>query len=152
MPRNTRSFVIAAVVGAAVVGCSKSDSAKGAARDSSTPAAAPAVTSGTVQPDPGGKIITVQMITDATGNYFKPKDISARKGDLIRYTLGQGVHNVDFLPDSNAGKRGLPKASDMLQLPGQTFDVLVSWDAGKYYFQCDPHALLGMRGFVTVEP
>ena len=152
MPSPTRSFVIAAVVGATLVGCSKSDSAKSTAADSSASAAAPAAASGAVQPDPGGKIITVQLITDATGNYFKPKDILARKGDLIRYTLGQGVHNVDFLPDSNGGRKGLPKASDMLQLPGQTFDVLVSWDAGKYYFQCDPHALLGMRGYVTVEP
>ncbi|CAN5909170.1 hypothetical protein BH11GEM1_BH11GEM1_09310 [soil metagenome] len=151
MRSSTRSFVIAVVVGAALVGCSSSESAKSTA-DSSTSASAPAAASGVVQPGPGGKIITVELITDATGNYFKPKDISARKGDLIRYTLGQGVHNVDFLPDSNPGKSGLPKASDMLQLPGQTFDVLVSWDAGRYYFQCDPHALLGMRGYVTVAP
>ncbi len=152
MRSSTSSFVTAVVVGAALVGCSRSDSAKGTTADSSASAAAPAAVSGALQPGPGGKIITVELITDATGNYFKPKDISARKGDLIRYTLGQGVHNVDFLPDSNAGKKGLPKASDMLQLPGQTFDVLVSWDAGKYYFQCDPHALLGMRGYVTVAP
>ena len=146
-----RSFVIAAVGGAALMGCSRSDSAKGNTADSSASATAPAA-GGAVQPGAGGKIITVALVTDATGNYFKPKDISARKGDVIRYTLGQGVHNVDFLPDSNPGKNGLPKTSDMLQLPGQTFDVLVSWDAGTYYFQCDPHALLGMRGTVTVAP
>ena len=152
MRSHTCSFVLAAVVGIALMGCSRSDGAKGTATDSSASTSAPAAASGAVQPGPGGKIITVEMITDATGNYFKPKDIAARKGDLIRYTLRQGVHNVDFLADSNAGKSGLPKASDMLQLPGQTFDVLVSWAAGKYYFQCDPHALLGMRGYVTVAP
>ena len=147
-----RSFVTAAVVAVALMGCSRSDSTKGTTADSSSSASAPAAANGAVQPGPGGKIITVALITDPTGNYFKPKDISARKGDVIRYTLGQGVHNVDFLPDSNPGKSGLPKASDLLQLPGQTFDVLVSWDAGTYYFQCDPHALLGMRGKVTVAP
>ena len=152
MRSHTGSFVMATVVGAALMACSRGDSTKGTAADSSASASAPAAASGAVQPGPGGKVIPVEMITDATGNYFKPKDISARKGDLIRYTLGQGVHNVDFLPDSNVGKSGLPKASDMLQLPGQTFDVLVSWDAGRYYFQCDPHALLGMRGYVTVAP
>lgn len=99
-----------------------------------------------------GRVIVVEAYSDANGNYFKPAEVVAKKGDIVRFTLKMGVHNVDFLPDSNSGKAGLPKASDMLQLPGQTFDVLVSWDAGKYYFQCDPHALLGMRGYVTVEP
>jgi plastocyanin len=41
--------------------------------------------------------------------------------------------------------------SDFLQLPDQTYDLLVSLAPGKYYFQCDPHALLGMIGHVEVE-
>lgn len=121
------------------------DAATGAAAVES---AAPA---GPQTPDPGGKVITVQLITDETGNYFKPKDIEAHRGDVIRYTVGMGVHNVDFLPDSNVGKSGLPKASDMLQLPGQTFDVKVTFAPGKYYFQCTPHAALGMHGYLEVE-
>ena len=106
--------------------------------------AAPSVT-------PTGKIITVEMYTDGTGNYFKPKEIEAHRGDIVRFVLKSGVHNVNFLPDSNPGKTGLPKASDFLQLPGQEFDVLVSMAPGKYYFQCDPHALLGMIGELEVE-
>jgi plastocyanin len=39
----------------------------------------------------------------------------------------------------------------MLQLPGQTYDVLVNFPKGKYYFQCDPHAALGMKGHLEVE-
>jgi plastocyanin len=39
----------------------------------------------------------------------------------------------------------------MLQLPGQTYDVLVRMPAGSYYFQCDPHAALGMRGHLIVK-
>lgn len=61
------------------------------------------------------------------------------------------MHNVHFLPDSNAGKAALPPASDMLQMPGQTYDVNVSFEPGRYYFQCDPHALLGMKGHLKVE-
>jgi plastocyanin len=61
------------------------------------------------------------------------------------------VHNVNFLPDSNRVKTGLPTASEMLQLPGQTFDVKVTLPPGRYYFQCDPHALLGMIGRLEVE-
>ena len=90
-----------------------------------------------------GKVIEVGMFTDAEGNYFTPKHIEAHRGDIVRFVLKSGVHNVNFVPDSNPGKSGLPKASDFLQLPGQEFDVVVSMAPGKYYFQCDPHALLG---------
>lgn len=100
---------------------------------------------------PTGKVIVVELFTDEKGNYFKPNKLEAHRGDLIRFTLGAGVHNVHFLPDSNPGKRDLPPASDMLQLPGQTYDLLVSFEPGKYYFQCDPHALLGMTGRLEVE-
>ena len=106
--------------------------------------AAPSVT-------PTGRVITVEMYTDGTGNYFKPKEIEAHRGDIVRFVLKSGVHNVNFLPDSNPGKTGLPKASDFLQLPEQTYDVLVSFAPGHYYFQCDPHALLGMVGKLEVE-
>ena len=101
---------------------------------------------------PTGKIIVIELITDETGNYFKPKEVEAHVGDVLRFTLGIGVHNVHFLADSNPGVPNLPAASDMLQLPGQTFDVPVTFAPGKsYYFQCDPHALLGMKGHVKVE-
>jgi plastocyanin len=123
------------------------------AATSASPPPAPAAETpaGPQTPDAGGKVITVELITDETGNYFKPKKLEAHQGDVIRYTLTQGVHNVDFLPDSNPGKAGLPKASDLLQLPGQTFDVKVTFAPGQYYFQCDPHAALGMRGRLDVE-
>jgi len=65
--------------------------------------------------------------------------------------LKAGVHNVHFLPDSNTIKTGLPPASDLLQLPEQTYDLVVSMQPGKYYFQCDPHAALGMKGHLEVE-
>ncbi|HET9065089.1 MAG TPA: plastocyanin/azurin family copper-binding protein [Gemmatimonadales bacterium] len=99
-----------------------------------------------------GDTIVVEMFTDAEGNYFKPANITVKRGDVIRYTLGMGVHNVHFPADSNVGVTGLPPMSDMLQLPGQTFDVVVAMPAGgTYFYQCDPHALLGMVGHVTVE-
>jgi plastocyanin len=116
------------------------------------PAAVPAAAPGDPQtPDPGGKVITVEMITDATSNAFKPADFEAKKGDVIRYTLSVGAHNVHFLPDSNPKGAGLPdQPGQILQLPGQTWDVKVTWEPGRYFFQCDPHALLGMVGHVTV--
>jgi plastocyanin len=85
-------------------------------------------------------------------DYFTPNKLEAKKGDVIQFTLKVGVHNVHLLPDSNPGKAGLPPASDLLQLPGQTYDFKVGLAPGTYYFQCDPHAALGMQGRLTVTP
>jgi plastocyanin len=112
---------------------------------------APAPASAGASVKPTGKVIVVELFTDEKGNYFKPAKFEAHRGDLIRFTLAAGVHNVHFLADSNPGKQGLPPASDMLQLPGQTYELLVSFAPGKYFFQCDPHALLGMVGHLEVE-
>ena len=117
-----------------------------------TSAGAPAATSGgEVKPSGGGKVIVVEATSDEKGNYFTPNDIEAHRGDVLRFTLKLGVHNVHFLPDSNPGKKDLPPASEMLQLPGQTIDIPVNFAEGKYYFQCDPHAALGMKGHLEVE-
>lgn len=113
--------------------------------------ATPTTATANPTPAPGGKTIVVEMHTDETGSFFKPNKFEAKKGDVISFKLMTGVHNVHFLPDSNPGKSGLPPASDMLQLPGQTVDIPVAMAKGKYYFQCDPHAALGMVGHVEVE-
>ena len=138
-------LAFAACVAIVTAACSKdtaNTNASGAPAAGQAPAGGPAA---------AGRTIVVEAYTDASGNYFKPSDVSAKKGDVIRFTLKMGVHNVHFLPDSNAGKTGLPPASDMLQLPDQTYDVPVTFAAGRYYFQCDPHALLGMKGHLTVS-
>lgn len=114
----------------------------------SAAAAAPA---GPQTPDAGGKIDSVGMYTDATGNYFKPKDFTVHQGDVIRFVLESGVHNASFPADSNKGVSGLPAASEYLQIPGQTYDVKVTFAPGSYYYQCDAHALLGMVGRIKVE-
>ncbi|MEP6731676.1 MAG: plastocyanin/azurin family copper-binding protein [bacterium] len=151
---SQRLFVAASLFTLGVVAACGGD--KSAAKDTAaappSPSASSAPGGAAPSPGPGGKIIVVQLITDGTGNRFEPNTIAAKKGDLIRYTLQAGVHNVHFLADSNPGKSGLPAASDLLQLPGQTYDVLVSFAPGTYYFHCDPHALLGMKGHLTVAP
>ena len=138
---------------ASIVACGGSAANK--TDSSAAPAAAPSATtaaSGPQTPDPGHKVIVVEAMTDEQGNnVFKPAKLEAHRGDVLRFALKSGVHNVHFLPDSNPGKSGLPAASDMLQIPGQTYDVKVTFEPGHYYFQCDPHALLGMKGKLEVE-
>ena len=115
------------------------------------PTAAPA-SGGPLTPAPGGEVIKIEMITDERGNNrFVPAEFEAHQGDVLRFTLSAGVHNVHFLPDSNKSADKLPAASPLLQLPGQTWDIAVEFKPGRYYFQCDPHALLGMVGWVEVE-
>ncbi|HKT07882.1 MAG TPA: hypothetical protein VJR24_08305, partial [Gemmatimonadaceae bacterium] len=118
-------FVGAAALAALVgtVACGGNAPASGESTAASptvaAPAAAPAA-AGPQTPDPGRRVITVQLIADDKGSRFEPSEIEAHRGDVIRFTLSLGVHNVDFLPDSNPGAQGLPAPSDMLQLAGQT--------------------------------
>ena len=128
----------------AIAACSKSD--KPAGDDAESPTSAT-----TSAPAAGGKAIEVKLITDDAGSRFEPSKIEAHQGDVVKFVLQVGVHNVHFLPDSNPRKANLPPASDMLQLPGQTYELPITLAPGHYYFQCDPHAALGMIGHLEVE-
>lgn len=109
------------------------------------PSAAPSSAAAT------GDTIRIEAYSDGTGNYFKPNKVEAHPGDVLHFVLKSGVHNVHFLPDSNTIKTNLPPASDMLQLPDQAYDLVVNFERGHYYWQCDPHAMLGMKGTLEVE-
>jgi plastocyanin len=137
---------------AALAACGGGDAGSSGEPAQASPASSPAAAGGPQTPDPGRKVITVEMLTDEQGNnIFRPANLEAHQGDVLRFTLVSGVHNVNFVADSNPGKAGLPAPSQFLQLPGQTHDIKVTRSAGKYYFHCDPHALLGMRGWLEVE-
>ena len=123
-----------------VTACGGGDSVKSTPADS----AAPDVKA-------TGNIITVQMVTDEKGSYYDPSTIEASRGDVIRFTLKAGVHNVSFPDSLNSIKDGLPKSSDFLQLPGQEYDLPVSMRPGTYQFHCDPHAALGMKATLVVK-
>jgi plastocyanin len=145
--RNSAYRLVSLFALAAAIGCSteKKESSEGKEGGEKHEE----VAAGAVKPT--GDTVRVELYSDATGNYFKPNEIEAKQGDVISYKMVVGVHNVHFLPDSNTIKTGLPPASDLLQLPGQTYDLLVTLAPGKYYFQCDPHAALGMKGHLKVE-
>ena len=149
--KNRMTFALA-IAAFGVVACSGEKKESSESEESTPAAAAASATPGVETPDEGRKVIVVKLTTEADGtNRFDPAELEAHRGDVLRFTLGMGVHNVDFLPDSNTVKTGLPPASPMLQLPGQTYDIKVTMEEGRYYFQCDPHALLGMRGHLKVE-
>ena len=149
MTRTTIRSIAAALVLTGLAACGGE---KPEARDNDDHDRAPAANDAAPgAPAPTGKVIEIKAITDDQGNRFEPADIEADPGDVLRIVLVSGVHNINFLPDSNPGKSGLPAPSDLLQLPGQTLDIPVTFAPGHYYFQCDPHAALGMVGSLEVE-
>jgi plastocyanin len=100
------------------------------------------------------KVIEVHMATSADGasGRFKPAHVTAKNGDTVRFiTDGRSVHNVSFPPSENPGRRTLPELGPYLTSPGQSYDLVVDLDAGTYHFQCDPHAILGMKGVLRVR-
>ena len=151
--RTAATLIGMVVLVAACHGKENDDHQGSAAAAPAATAAAPenTLSSTPLTPAPGRKVIVVKANTDANGSSFQPSEIEAERGDVIRFTLQAGVHNVDFLPDSNPKVAGLPAPSDMLQLPGQTLDFAVTLPKGTYYFQCDPHSALGMKGHLKVE-
>jgi plastocyanin len=149
-----RKLFAVGVLGAALVACGGAkDEADEAAADVDTAAAVattPAPEQGAT-PAAGGSVIEVKMIDENGVGRFDPAEVTAKAGDVIRYTLVSGVHNVNFAADKNPGKSGLPAASAFITTPGQTYDVAVNMPAGEYNFQCDPHVAMGMVGKLTVQ-
>jgi plastocyanin len=108
-------------------------------------------TGGAPDIQPTGQVHTVLMITDEKGSYYSPSTIEASRGDVVRFTLKSGVHNVSFPDSLNTIKDALPKSSDFLQLPGQEYDLPVSMRPGTYQFHCEPHAALGKKATLNVK-
>ena len=144
--KNYVGIVLTLISAVVIAGCSGEKNENESAEHPAQPPAAPAPSAAAT-----GDTILIEAWTDGTGNFFKPNKVEAHPGDVLRYVLKAGVHNIHFLPDSNTIKTGLPAASELLQLPGQTYDLVVTMAPGDYYFQCDPHAALGMKGTLEVE-
>ncbi len=102
-------------------------------------------------PQAAGRVIEVRMVTDEKGNYFDPAEITAKQGDVLRFRLVTGVHNVSFSATGDAGGAGLPQPSSLLDSAGQTLDVPVRLAPGEYAFRCDPHMPFEMVGKLTVQ-
>ena len=64
-----------------------------------------------------GKVIIVEAYSDEKGNYFKPNEIAAHRGDIVRFTLKAGVHNVHFLQTPIRGRRACPRRATCSSSP-----------------------------------
>jgi plastocyanin len=133
----------------------------------STPAAAPAggAAAGAVAAAPAtGTTHEVKMIGDATGYKFDPANITIKSGDAVKYIMvSGGPHNVAFQNISDATVRAQLDANmpgqhmgelsgPMVMQPNEPYTVsFANVPAGKYDYQCTPHAAMNMKGTVTVQ-
>jgi plastocyanin len=148
------------------------NAANAPATSATTPAAAPAATpaagapaGGAVAPAPiTGTTHEVKMYGDAKGYRFEPATLTIKSGDGVKYTLVDGgPHNVNFLNvtdpavkaqlDANMpGQKMGELNGPMIMQPNEAYTVSFGKiPAGKYDYQCVPHAALGMKGSITVQ-
>lgn len=173
-----RFYGIALLAGAAVLGAcggeNKSATDTAAANAAATTPATPAATTpaATTTPAAGavamapatGTTHEVKMIGDATGYKFEPANITVKSGDAIKFIMVTGgPHNVAFsgitdaavkaqldanMPGQHMGELSGP----MLMQPNEAYIVsFAKVPAGKYEFNCVPHAAMNMKGEVTVQ-
>jgi plastocyanin len=112
--------------------------------------------SASVTPDAGGQVHEVSMVTTQGGasGEFQPKTLNVKKGDVIRWTMADGVvmHNVSFTQaDANPAGFTAPADSPFLTQQGQTFEYKVDLAPGTYNYVCVPHEMMGMTGSITVS-
>ena len=103
---------------------------------------------------PAGTVHTVRMLTTNGGasGVFEPAEITVKRGDTVRWIQEEtgAAHNVSFAPAINQGIANLPPQSPYLTTAGQTYDLVMDMEPGTFNYQCDPHAMMGMVGKVTV--
>jgi plastocyanin len=115
-----------------------------------------AAAGGSVTPDAGGQIHEVAMVSTQGGasGEFQPKTLNVKKGDVVRWTMADGVvmHNVSFTQaDGNPAGYAAPADSPFLTQQGQTFEYKVDLAPGTYNYVCVPHEMTGMVGSITVS-
>ena len=106
----------------------------------------------------------VKMIGDAKGYRFEPADLTIKQGDAIKFIMvSGGPHNVAFLnltdPTTKAqlnanmpGQHMAEDSSPLLMNPNEAYTVsFAKIPAGKYDYDCTPHAAMGMKGSITIQ-
>jgi plastocyanin len=130
--------------------------------DAGTPAAGAA---GAVAAAPAtGTTHEVKMIGDAKGYRFEPADFTIKQGDAVKFIMvSGGPHNVAFLnltdPTTKAqlnanmpGQHMAEDSSPLLMNANETYTIsFAKIPAGKYDYDCTPHAAMGMKGTITVQ-
>jgi plastocyanin len=85
---------------------------------------------------------------------FDPATFTAERGDTLQFVqLANTMHNVRFKTSPNGANLGRAAVSRYLSSPGQTYSIVVDsrFADGTYEIVCDPHGMMGMHAFLTVQ-
>lgn len=89
----------------------------------------------------GTKSVTVEVGPKGSENTFEPAAIKISRGTTVVWKwIGTGSHNV--VATDEVFNSGSPETSGSFE---HTFEK-----SGTYYYYCDPHKALGMKGAVEV--
>ena len=104
----------------------------------------------------GPHTIVVQLV-DRPGSIpygFEPSTFSAQHGDTIRFVqAASAMHNVHFKSAPKGARLGSAAVSNYLTTKGQSTSIVIDgrFSPGKYEIVCDPHEMIGMHAFLTVQ-
>ena len=85
---------------------------------------------------------------------FEPATFNAERGDTLRFVqVANTMHNVHFKTQPKGAKLGSAATSPYLTTKGQSYNVVVDsrFSDGTYELVCDPHEIIGMHAFLTVQ-
>jgi plastocyanin len=85
---------------------------------------------------------------------FDPATFTAEPGDTLEFVqFANTMHNVHFTTQPTGAHLGRAAVSRYLSTKGQTYDIVVDsrFADGTYEIVCDPHGMMGMHAFLTVQ-
>jgi manganese oxidase len=105
---------------------------------------------------PAGRLIEVTINDDGGKLRFEPAQIDVRRGDTVRWKMGNATlpHNIEFV------RNGAPAGAELavwtgpyLSQPGETYDLLIdeTFMDGTYSYVCSPHVSMGMTATMVVN-
>ena len=112
-----------------------------------------AQTAGRVTPH----LIVVKLVErpgDKVRFAFEPATFTAERGDTLQFVqFANAMHNVRFKTQPSGAKLGRAVVSRYLSTIGQTYNIVVDsrFADGTYEIVCDPHGMMGMHAFLTVQ-
>ncbi|CAN5627585.1 hypothetical protein BH23GEM9_BH23GEM9_05170 [soil metagenome] len=106
---------------------------------------------------PQQRVVEIAIHDDGGKLRFEPEHVEVRRGDVVRWTMGNTTlpHNVEFV------RNGAPEGAELgeswsgpyMSEPGETYEVVIddTFRDGSYGYVCAPHVSMGMAAGLTVN-
>jgi manganese oxidase len=106
---------------------------------------------------PQQRVVEVAIHDDGGKLRFEPEHVEVRRGDIVRWTMGNTSlpHNVEFVRNGapDGAELGDSWSGPFMSQPGETYEVVIddSFNDGSYSYVCGPHVSMGMAAGLTVS-